>query len=103
MIEMRDLLPESEIFQERGASLPGFQRVLIVRDDDALIGRKPSLGGLSGLMGGASRSGDKVFLRIAKPLKAFRLACFCHLKRAPADQLRATTPGKGIRAASLDD
>ena len=50
-----------------------------------------------------SRSGDKVFLRIAKPLKAFRLARFCHLMRAPADQLRATTPGKGIRAASLDE
>ena len=78
VIEMGDLLAEGEIFQERRTALPGFQRILIVRDDDALIGRERSLGRLSGLMGGASRAGDKVFLRIVELLKAFRLACFCH-------------------------
>jgi hypothetical protein len=51
-------------------------------------------------MRGASRSGRKVFLRIAELLKAFRLACFCHLKRAPGSQSPATTPGEAIRAAS---
>ena len=78
VIEMGDLLPEREIFQKRRAPVPGFQRILIVRDDDALIGREGSLSRVSGLMRRASRSGDKVFLWIFEFLKAFRLACFCH-------------------------
>ena len=58
VIEMGDLLPEGEIFQERRTSVPGFQRILIVRDDDALIGRERSLSRVSGLMRRASRSSD---------------------------------------------
>ena len=60
VIEMGDLFAEGEIFQKRRAPVPGLQRVLIVRDDDALIGGERSLRAVSGLMGGASRSGDKV-------------------------------------------
>ena len=40
VIEMGYLFPESEIFQERRTALPGFQRILVVSDDDALIGRE---------------------------------------------------------------
>ncbi len=65
VIEMGDLLAESEILQERWTSLAGFQRILVVRDDDALIGREGSLSRVSGLMRRASRSGHKVFLRIS--------------------------------------
>ena len=43
VIEMGDLFPEREIFQERRTPPAGFQRILIVRDDDALIGRERSL------------------------------------------------------------
>ena len=50
VIEMGDLLAEGEIFQKRRTALPGFQRILVVRDDDALIGRERSLGRISGLM-----------------------------------------------------
>ena len=45
--------------------LAGFQRILIVCDDDALIGREGSLSRVSGLMRRASRSGHKAFLRIS--------------------------------------
>jgi hypothetical protein len=34
VIEMGDLLAEREIFQERRTPASGFQRILIVRDDD---------------------------------------------------------------------
>ena len=78
VIEMGDLLPEGEIFQERRTAAPGFQRILVVRNDDALIGRERSLSRISGLMRGASRPGDKIFLRVPELLKALRLACFCH-------------------------
>ena len=78
VVEMGDLLPEGEIFQERWATPPGFQRILVVRDDDALVGRERSLGRISGLMRGAPRAGDKIFLRVPELLKALRLACFCH-------------------------
>ena len=40
MIEMGDLLAEGKIFQKRRTPAPGFQRILIVGDDDALIGRE---------------------------------------------------------------
>ena len=43
VIEMGDLLPEGEIFQNRRTAPPGFQRILIVRDHDALIGRERRL------------------------------------------------------------
>ena len=47
VIEMGDLLAERKIFQKRRTSAPGFQRILIVRDD-ALIGRERCLSRLSG-------------------------------------------------------
>jgi hypothetical protein len=78
VIEMGDLLAERKIFQKRRTSAPGFQRILIVRDDDALIGRERCLSRLSGLMRRASRTSDEIFLRIVELLKASRLACFCH-------------------------
>jgi hypothetical protein len=79
MIEMGDLLPEGKIFQERRTSIPGFQRILIVRDDDALIGREGRLSAFSGLLRRASRPGDQIFLRITELLEAFRLGGFlCH-------------------------
>jgi hypothetical protein len=78
MIEVGDLLAEGEIFQERGTPLSGFQRILIVGNDDALIGRKGPLSRVSGLMRCAPRASDKVFLRIFELLIAFRLACLCH-------------------------
>ena len=78
VIEMGDLLPEGEIFQKRRTAPPGFQCILVVRNDDALIGREGCLSGVSGLMRGAPRTGDEVWLRVAELLKALRLACFCH-------------------------
>ena len=78
VIEMGDLLAEGEILEERRTPLARFQRILIVRDDDALIGRERSLSCLSSLMRGASRSRDKVFFRIFEFLKAVRLLCFRH-------------------------
>ena len=44
---MGDLLAEGEILEERRTPLSRFQRILIVRDDDALIGRERSLSCLS--------------------------------------------------------
>ena len=40
VIKVGDLLAEREIFQERRTPASGFQRILVVRDDDALIGRE---------------------------------------------------------------
>src|SRR6202050_4173028 len=48
VIEMGDLLAERKIFQKRGTPAPGFQRILIVRDDDALVGGEKRLSGGSG-------------------------------------------------------
>ena len=86
MIKMRNLLAKSEILEKRGSSLPGFQRILVVRNDDALIGRERPLRGVSGLMRCASRSGDKIFLRIFQVL---RLTCFAvfTIGSAPDNQL----------------
>ncbi len=40
MIEMRDLLAQNKIFQECRTAQTGFERVLIVRDRNALIRRQ---------------------------------------------------------------
>ena len=40
MIEVRDLLPQDEIFQQRRAAISGLERVLIVVDPHTLIGRQ---------------------------------------------------------------
>ena len=38
VVEVGDLLPEDEILQQRGPAEPGLQRILVVRDLDALVG-----------------------------------------------------------------
>ena len=42
VIEMRDLLAQDEIFQQRGTAQPGLQRVLVVGDGHALVGGQPA-------------------------------------------------------------
>jgi hypothetical protein len=43
VIEMRDLLAKDEVLEERRAAEAGLQRVLVVRDGDALIGREQAV------------------------------------------------------------
>jgi hypothetical protein len=78
VIEMGDLLPERKIFQKRRTPVAGFQRVLIVRDNDALIGRERTLVPLRNLMGRAPRASDEVLLGILEILKALSLVRLCH-------------------------
>jgi hypothetical protein len=73
VIEMGDLLAERKMFQKRGTPAPGFQRILIVRDDDVLIGRERLFGRVSGLMRRATWTSDKVLFRI---LQVIRVSCF---------------------------
>ena len=40
MIEVSDLFPQDEIFQQRRTTVSGFERVLVVVDADALIRRQ---------------------------------------------------------------
>ena len=40
VVEMGDLLAEGEILEERWTAVPEFQRILVIRNDDALIGRE---------------------------------------------------------------
>jgi hypothetical protein len=58
VIEMGDLLAERKIFQKRRTPITGFQRILIVPDDDALIGGERRLSAFSGLMRRASWTSD---------------------------------------------
>jgi hypothetical protein len=76
VVEVSDLLPEGKILQERGTPLPGFKRILIVRDDNALIGGKRSLSFRSDLVRSASRSRREVFLAIFEFSKRFIFVVF---------------------------
>ena len=67
---------DREILQKRRTPASGFQRILIVCDDDALIGRKGPLSRVGGLMGAASRPRDKVFLGTFEFSKPFGLLAF---------------------------
>ena len=52
VIEVRDLFAQDEIFEQRRAARAGLQRVLVVGDRDALVGRQHRVllvGGLVGL------------------------------------------------------
>jgi hypothetical protein len=40
VVEVRDLLAQDEILEQRGAALVGAQRVLVVGDRDPLVGRQ---------------------------------------------------------------
>ena len=40
MVEVRDLFAQDEVFQQRAASLASLERVLVVVDPKALIGRQ---------------------------------------------------------------
>jgi hypothetical protein len=101
MVKMGDLLAESEILQERRTPLPGFQRILIAGNDHALIGRERPLSRVSGLMRGAPRASDKVFLRIFELVSL--LSClFLPLMRSEQMTPLAATPSAGIRAAFRD-
>ena len=40
VIEVRDLLAQEEVFQQRRTADVGLQRVLVVADGDALVGRQ---------------------------------------------------------------
>jgi hypothetical protein len=40
MVEMEDLLPQDEIFQQRWPTSAGLQAVLVVGDADTLVGRQ---------------------------------------------------------------
>ena len=44
VIEVRDLFAEDEILHQRGAAFTALERVLIVGDRDALIGRQQIAG-----------------------------------------------------------
>ena len=46
MVEVRDLLTQVEIFQQRWSALSRFERILIVIDSEALIGREIFLRGV---------------------------------------------------------
>ena len=37
MVEVRDLLAQDEVFEERGSAKPGLERMLVVSNRDALI------------------------------------------------------------------
>jgi hypothetical protein len=39
VVEVGDLLAKDEVFKQAGAALIGLERVLVVRDRDALLGR----------------------------------------------------------------
>ena len=74
VIEMRDLFAEDEVLEERRAAQPRFERVLVVGDRHALVGRQArpaestrtrSSGAMAGLIPGVGRSPsfDDVLLR----------------------------------------
>jgi hypothetical protein len=46
MVEVRDLFPEDEIFQQRGSAQAGLERVLVVRNRHTLIRRQCSSAGI---------------------------------------------------------
>ena len=41
MVEMRDLLAQDEIFEQRRAARAALQRILVVGDRRSLVGREP--------------------------------------------------------------
>jgi hypothetical protein len=41
MVEMGELFPKNEVFEQRGASQPRFQGVLIIGNGNTLICRQP--------------------------------------------------------------
>ena len=50
VVEVLDLLAQDEVFQQRRAAPTGLQRVLVVADRDAMVGRHPGVGRRGGLM-----------------------------------------------------
>jgi hypothetical protein len=46
MVEVGDLLAEVEVLEQRRPSGSGFERVLIIVDRDALVGRQPRRAGV---------------------------------------------------------
>ena len=92
VIEMSDLLAEGEIL-ERGTALPRFQRILIVRNDDALIGREGPPRRLSGLMRGPSRIRRRYGSGSLSFSKPFVLLVFA-IRSAPSNDLLTATPAK---------
>src|SRR6202044_546207 len=85
------------IFQERRTPASGFQRILVVRDDDALIGGERRLSAFSRLVRSASWISDEVLLRIFEIVEAFRLACLCHSGAPERMRVQAATPREAIR------
>jgi len=73
MIEMGNLLAERKIFKKRWPPDSGFQRILIVRDDDALIGRQRTLISLCALMCRAAWSRVRMLVLV---FHGVRLSCF---------------------------
>ena len=57
VIEMGDLLAEDEILEQGRPALSALQRILVVGDRRALIGRKHAVEGGDGLVGFAAFSG----------------------------------------------
>ena len=45
VVEMRDLFPENEILEKGRAAVAALETVLIVGDDEALVGRQGGIGG----------------------------------------------------------
>ena len=60
VIEMRDLLAQDEVFEQRRPARAAFQRVLIVGDRHALVGGQQDAGAAGGLMGLAAIAGRAV-------------------------------------------
>ena len=46
VIEVSDLLAQDEVFEQRRPTQSGLERVLVVRDRNALIGRQRAVGGI---------------------------------------------------------
>jgi hypothetical protein len=83
MVEMRDLLPQDEIFQQSGTTQTRFEGVLIVRDGDALICGKHAPAGIDTYPIERPVAGIEAHLRIAL---ADLGRGICFRKRAAADQ-----------------
>src|SRR5579875_1783873 len=109
VVEVEDLLAEVEVLDKAGAALAGPQRVLVVADRHALLGRQPPPAVRRGLVRLAAAAPDD--LLVAVPYPAARAVCLrCHhasrcsaqavaplrpLSRSGGSWFRAATPGHG--------
>jgi hypothetical protein len=79
VVEMENLLAENEVFEQRGSTRASFQRILIVANPDALVGRQARVGCLLALRGLLMRLPTFADPRVS-------VARLCHLCSSPAPQ-----------------